>query len=101
MALSLRITTQAKRDTGRILGFIAKENPDAATRLAAEIERGVLRLLVYPLSGPVLPNRINQGIRQLILPPLRILYRVTEEELYLVGVMRCEQHLEESELEGP
>lgn len=99
MALNLHLTSQAKRDTGRLLGFIAKENPDAAAKLADEIEHGVLRLLEYPFIAPVVPNRTNPTVRQLIIPPCRILYRFTDQDLYIVGVMRCEQNLEENQVD--
>ena len=69
MALRLRVTTQAKRDTGRILGYIAKDNPEAAAKLADALEHGMLRLLNYPLSAPVVLDaalkQINPDIRQL------------------------------------
>jgi len=100
VALKLRVTTQAKRDTGRILGYIAKDNPDAAANLANDLEHGVLRLLDYPLSAPLVPNQANPDIRQLIIPPCRILYRVADQDLFIVGIMRCEQNIEESQLES-
>lgn len=100
MALKLLVTAQAKRDTGRILGYIARENPEAAANLADAIEYGVLRLLKYPLSAPVVPNQSNLDIRQLIIPPCRILYRATDHILYVVGVMRCEQNIADDQFKG-
>ena len=100
MALRLRVTTQAKRDAGRILGYIAKDNPDAAAKLADALEHGMLRLLDYPLIAPIVPNQTNPDIHQLIVPPCRVLYRVAKQDLYIVGIMRCEQNIEESQFEG-
>lgn len=99
MALKLLVTAHAKRDAGRILGYIARENPEAAAVLARTIERGVLRLLKFPLSAPVVPNQANPDIRQLIIPPCRILYRATDKTLYVVGVMRCEQNIEDDQFQ--
>ena len=100
MALKLLVTAQAKRDTGRILSYIARENPEAAANLSNALELGVLRLLEYPLRAPVVPNQANPDIRQLIIPPCRILYRVTGLNLYIVGVMRCEQNIEDDQFQG-
>ena len=100
MALRLSVTAQAKRDTGRILGYIARENSDAAAKLANALESGMLRLLDYPLSAPVVPNQANPNIRQLIAAPCRILYRVADQNLYIVGILRCEQNIEESQFES-
>ncbi len=100
MALRLRVTAQAKRDAGRLLGYIAKDNPDAAEKLANALEHGVLRLLDYPLSAPVVPNQTHPDIRQLIVPPCRVLYRATKQDLYIVGILRCEQNIEENQFEG-
>jgi toxin ParE1/3/4 len=100
VALRLRVTAQAKREAERILGYIAQDNPEAAARLANALEQGMLRLLDYPLSAPVVPNPIHQDIRQLIISPCRILYRVSDRDLYIVGVMRCEQNIAEGKLEG-
>ena len=74
-----------------ILGFIAKDNPEAASRLAESLEAGILRLLDFPHIAPIVPA--GSGVRQLIIPPCRILYRATHEEVLVLGVMRCEQDL--------
>lgn len=100
VALRLRVTAKAKRDTGRILGYIARENPEAAQKLANALEHGMLHLLEYPMSGPVVSNQIKPDIRQLIISPCRVLYRVSEQDLYIVGIMRCEQNIVEDLFEG-
>ena len=96
MALRFCVTAQATRDTGRILGHLARDNPGAATKLAKALEKGILRLLEYPLSGPVVPNQVNPAIRQLVIGPCRVLYRLMDQDLNIVGVMRCEQNLAEN-----
>ena len=93
MALKLQVTAQAKRDAGRILGYIARDNPEAARNLADALEQGMLRLRTYPLTGPALANRANPEIRQLIIPPCRVLCRVAAKDVYILGVLRCEQGL--------
>lgn len=100
MAMKLRVTAQAKREAARILGYIAKDNPSAAVKPADALEQGMLRLMDYPVSAPVLPNRVNPSIRQLIVPPCRILYRIMGQDVMVVGILRCEQDLEETRLEG-
>lgn len=97
--MRLRVAVQARRDTARILEYIARENPQAAPRLAHALELGMLRLLEFPLCGPLLPNHSDPSIRQLIVTPCRVIYRILEQELYIVGVMRCEQDLAEDEFE--
>jgi len=98
--MSLRVTAQAKREAARILAYIAKDNPSAAAKLADTLEQGMLRLMDYPFSAPVLPNRINPGIRQLIVPPCRIFYRILGQDAVVVGILRCEQNIEETRFEG-
>ena len=99
MALRLRLAAQAKRDAGRILGFIAMENPTAARKLAEALERGLLRLLDYPLSSPLAPNKVKQEVRQLFLSPCRVLYRVCGQTVFILGILRCEQNVPETPLE--
>jgi plasmid stabilization system protein ParE len=100
VALTLEITAQARRDSGRILAFIARQNPAAARNLANALEEGILRLCTYPFSGPACPNRISPDIRQLVVPSCRILYRVAKQKVYILGVMRCEQDLKQDPSEG-
>jgi plasmid stabilization system protein ParE len=100
VALRLRIAAQARRDAGRILGWVARENPQAARNLADALERGIMRLTEYPLSAPLVANRIHPATRQLIVPLFRVLYRVTDPDLFIVGIMRCEQDLKADRLEG-
>jgi len=82
----LRFSARAIEQLEDALAYIAQDDPAAAGRLCDAIHKRLGLLKEYPLSGRMLPERGRPGTREVVVRPYRIVYRITEEEVYVVAV---------------
>jgi plasmid stabilization system protein ParE len=88
MAISIRITHRAYDDIDGIVGYIARDAPEAAKRWRKSILHRIGMLNVFPLKHGLAPEAYALGvsIRQTIHGDYRILYTVEEDALVVHGV---------------
>lgn len=84
-------TEPAVADLDAIADFIALDNRAAARELVQRVLAHVAPLTNFPLSGPAL--RGFRGYRQPVEPPCPVVYRVEDERVLILHVMRSEQRL--------
>lgn len=70
------------------------ELPDIADRLLSEIVRKVEQLATHPLSGRVVPEFAVDSLREVIVPPFRVVYRVDPGYVRIVRVWRSERRFD-------
>lgn len=79
----------ARSDLLRIVAYIAQDNPDAAEKLANDIEAKTLNLKENPKLSRV--GRLH-GTRELVLHPNYLLiYRVLDDVVEVLRVKHCSQ----------
>jgi toxin ParE1/3/4 len=66
--MEIRWSEPAAEDLERICGWIERDNPEAARRVAATIYNGVGKLREFPAMGRA-SSRL-EGRRELVFPPL-------------------------------
>ena len=81
------LSPRAIEDLRDIVLYVAPDRPDAAKRLGMALIEKTKVLGSFPLSGRVVPEFADRSIRELILKPYRIVYRV-DESSKLVGIAR-------------
>ncbi len=74
-------------DLQDIVRFIARDNPQVATRFGGELIGAVRHLAKFPRFGRVVPEKNNADIREIIFKPYRIFYRV-KDEVHLIEIIR-------------
>lgn len=89
----LRFAASAIDQLVAAIGFIAGDNPGAAARLTAAIEKRLAQLKRVPLSGRVVPELGDPKRREVIVPPFRIVYRVLAGEVRVLAVVHSRQEL--------
>ena len=67
--------------------------PDVGERLLREVVSQVERLAEFPESGRIVPEFGIAPLREVIHPPFRIVYRVSEGRVRVVRVWRSERLL--------
>ena len=79
----ISITEAAEQDLAKIVDYIASDNPAAALKLADNIERGILMLEDFPLTGTTPKNRrlTRQGYRILIVDSYLVFYVFLNNEI--------------------
>jgi addiction module RelE/StbE family toxin len=81
MAFQVIWSEPAIEDLRSITEYIAANNPDAAGRVGSRILEQTRWLVTHPLFGRMVPERRDRRIREVILRPYRIVYRVDELKL--------------------
>ncbi len=81
-----RFSERAIRNLTSIRDYIAKDSPEAASRVVGAIVEAALRLEQFPLSGRA--GRI-EGTRELVVPglPYIIPYRVADDAILISSVI--------------
>ncbi len=87
------------QDLEQIADYIALDDPAAAKRLVRKVFRNAELLQEFPEMCPTPHDPPNSKYRHLVINPLRIFYRLEEDKVIIVYVMRAERLLRHSDLE--
>ena len=90
-------TEPALNDLDAIADYLALDKPDAARRYVQRVFQVVERLALYPKSGSIPPEIPHLPYRQVIVPPCRVLYRIDDQDVLIIFVMRSEVRLREDD----
>jgi toxin ParE1/3/4 len=86
----------AVRDLEEVQAWYADQGvPDVGERLVEEVLARVEQLAHFPESGRVVPEFEATWLRELIMAPFRIVYRVDDERVRVVRVWRSERLMRE------
>lgn len=77
MAYKLIWSPSARDDLRDLVRFIAFDNPERAASFAFDLIRRVERIEQFPEMGRIVPERKNPLLRELIIRPYRVVYRLT------------------------
>lgn len=83
-------TQTARGDLNEIIRFIAEDNPVTALSVLDRIEQRAGLLAVQPERGRIVPELREEGIRQyreLQEKPWRIVYRVEQQQVFVLAVL--------------
>ena len=88
----------AEIDLKNIIEYIAEDSPSNAFKILKNIKQKVSNLYTFPEKGRIVPELRDQEImqyRELIVPPWRILYRISEESVYILSVLDSRRNIED------
>ena len=86
-------TEPALFDLNEIAEYIALDKMSAARRLVQRVFTCVERLEQFPESGRMPPELEHSKYREIIVGPCRIFYRIDQDKVYILYVMRGERQL--------
>jgi len=86
-------TEPALSDLNAIAEYIALDKPSAAINLVKKVFSSIERLEQFPESGRKPPEFKKSRYLEVVVNPCRIFYRIEEDILYIVYVMRSEKKL--------
>lgn len=86
-------TESALRDLEAIAEYIALDKREAAQSFVRRVFEVVDRLKLFPQSGRVPPELSEFSYREVISKPCRIVYKMTDQQVVILFVMRSEQDL--------
>jgi plasmid stabilization system protein ParE len=94
----VRWSETSERDLTGIIEYIAGDNPSHAYQVFREIKRKTSNLYTFPERGRIVPELQEQGItqyRELIVSPWRIIYRISERDVYVLSVLDSRRNVED------
>jgi len=80
---------QSLRDLEAIRAYIAQDSTRYADLVIGRIVAGVERLATFPESGRVVPERNSAEIREIIVKPYRVVYRLRSGVVEIATVFRA------------
>ena len=86
-------TEPALSDLNEIAEYIALDKPGAANHLVQKVFSKTERLEEFPESGRIPPELKKSRYKEVIVDPCRIFYRVEQDKVYILYVMRSERKL--------
>jgi toxin ParE1/3/4 len=94
----VRWTETSENDLITIVKYIADDNPHLAHEIFKSIKERASSLRAFPDRGRIVPELQEQEVtqyRELIVPPWRIIYRVSENKVYVLSVIDSRQNVED------
>ena len=88
----------AEKDLVNIIEYIAVDNKNNALKIFNKIKEKTSNLYHHPERGRIVPELKAFGIqqyRELIIPPWRIIYRISEGKVYVLSVIDSRQNVED------
>jgi toxin ParE1/3/4 len=88
----------ADKDLTNIIEYIAVDSISNAAKVYKKIKEKASSLYFSPERGRIVPELRDHGILQyheLIVPPWRILYRISETNVYVLSVLDSRQNIED------
>ncbi len=94
----VRWSKTSARDLTDIIEYIAGDSPSYAHQVFKGIKRKASSLYTCPDRGRIVPELQDQGItqyRELIIAPWRIIYRISERNVYVLSVLDSRRNMED------
>ncbi|MBI4954328.1 MAG: type II toxin-antitoxin system RelE/ParE family toxin [Myxococcales bacterium] len=76
-----------------VAAWISADDPATAARLVRRVFAGLERASRHPRLGRYVPEAPGKTYRELIVPPLRVVYRPAGSDLLVVCVIRSAREL--------
>ncbi len=88
----------AQSDLKQIIDHIADESPDNALQILKKLRQKAPSLYTLPDRGRIVPELKDQGIhiyRETIVPPWRIIYRISDATVFVLSVIDSRRNVED------
>ena len=88
----------SQKDLMGIIEYIAADSPSNAFEIFKGIKQKASSLYTFPDRGRIVPELQDQGIflyRELIVPPWKIIYRISKKAVYILSVLDSRQNVED------
>lgn len=88
----------AQSDLKQIIDHITDESPDNALQILKKFRQKASSLYTLPDRGRIVPELKDQGIhiyREIIVPPWRIIYRISDADVFVLSVIDSRRNVED------
>ncbi len=98
----VRWTRAADQDLESIIEFIARDNIRTAIQVLDKIRTVASKLQTLPERGRIVPELSDVGLRryrEMVCPPWRIIYRISDPNVFVMVVIDSRRNVEDILLE--
>lgn len=95
-------TFAASQDLESIVDFVARDSPQAATGILRNLRKRAETLKAFPGRGRLVPELADIGLhlyRELLVTPWRVVYRISNNTVYVMMVIDGRRNAEDLLLE--
>ncbi|MCX5825553.1 MAG: type II toxin-antitoxin system RelE/ParE family toxin [Deltaproteobacteria bacterium] len=88
----------AENDLIEIIEYISIDRPADALKILQKIKKMASSLYSIPERGRVVPELQDQAIltyREIVIPPWRIIYRISDNDVYVLTVLDARRNVED------
>ena len=88
----------AEADLKDIIENISIDNPQNALKILKKIKQKASGLYTLPERGRIVPELQDQGIlqyREIVIPPWRLIYRITERKVFVLSLIDSRRNVED------
>ncbi len=89
-------TPEAQAHLDGIYQYVKRDAPFYAEAVVDKLTRRSQQLIDHPHSGRIVPTYDDRNLRELIVFPYRLIYRVMTDRIYVVAVFHGAQQLPDS-----
>ena len=89
-------TDEAKAHLAGIHDFIKRDAPFYAAQTVDKLTRRIEQLTDHPRSGRIVPKYDDENLRELIVRPYRLIYRIKPDRIDIIAVFHGAQQLPDS-----
>lgn len=86
-------TRSAQAELRDIIRHVRRERPEAARRLADRLRTLVREAAEFPALGRMVPELGDESIRERVLRPYRVVYRVEVDRILVLGIVHGRRRL--------
>lgn len=97
-SFSVEWSRPAGKDLLNITDYVSQDNIDAAIRIFKTIKSKCKTLNQSPERGRIVPELKEYGIfayRELVISPWRVMYRISDQTVYVLAVLDSRRNVEE------
>ncbi|MBW1943177.1 MAG: type II toxin-antitoxin system RelE/ParE family toxin [Deltaproteobacteria bacterium] len=88
----------AECDLKDIIEYISIDSPQNASKILKKIKQEASELYTLPERGRIVPELQDQGIlqyREIVIPPWRLIYRITERKIFVLSLIDSRRNVED------
>jgi addiction module RelE/StbE family toxin len=88
----------AKNDLSSIIEYISNDSTTKALQILNKIKEKASSLYHSPKRGRIIPELQEHGIsqyREIIISPWRVIYRISDRNVYVLAVLDSRQNIED------
>ena len=94
----INLANVAENDLIEIIEYISIDSPADALKILRKIKKMASSLHSLPERGRVVPELQDQAIliyREIVIPPWRIIYRISDNDVYVLTVLDARRNVED------